>query len=121
MKARILIIDKEASVSNLILSSEASEDHSVISASGISRARELLDEHTPDIVIVNSTIDEMIHPGFIDEIKKKAYYTEVIAIIDAKNPAQGTEFLKHGASDFLIPPLTSDAHLSWPQLPWGPP
>jgi response regulator RpfG family c-di-GMP phosphodiesterase len=111
-KARILLVDDEPAVCELLAARLTVEGYECQSAFSGEEALAALEQHKFDIVISDLHMPGMSGLEFL-EIAKKKYPQSIFLMITAEdNIRVGIQAMKQGAADYLVKPYEMDAVLA---------
>lgn len=68
----------------------------------------IISDYDPSVVIADSQKKDNLSRKFLEKIKKKYPKIQVIMIVDRKNIQTGVEYMRKGASDFLVKPVNGE-------------
>ena len=106
MTPKFLIVDSASSMRNVMRDILSSEDYSdIIEAENGDEALELFSAETPDVVIMDLSVDGKTGMECLKEIKEKSYDTKVVICSASAHRELVIEAAKLGATDFILKPL----------------
>jgi two-component system, NtrC family, nitrogen regulation response regulator NtrX len=112
MSPRVLLVDDEANIRRMVGALLESEGFETIEAADGNIAMTRLDEHAPDVVL----LDLMMPPGpdglaTLEQIRRRAPHVPVVMMSGKANLADAVRAMKLGAFQFLEKPLTPEGLL----------
>ncbi|CAG9298176.1 response regulator [Celerinatantimonas diazotrophica] len=102
--AIIMIVDDELAIRRFLRISLQSEGHKVIEASSLAQAREQLDSHTPDVIVLDLGLPDGDGSDLLLEIRQ-LYTWPVIVLSVRENESEKVRLLDAGANDYLTKPF----------------
>lgn len=113
MSKRILVVDDEKAITDLVHRLLSREGYEVSSASNGSQGLQRVDEIRPDLIITDISMPDMEGIEFISKLRKGSVSTPIIAM---SGNAVGMSFLRatrlFGATETLLKPFTNEDLLS---------
>jgi len=106
---KILLIDDEAGIRNLLSISLRSEGYDVITAENGKRGIELFEQEAPSIVLTDIKMPGTDGIGVLRRIKEIHPETEVIVITGDGDMKLAVKSLQLDASDFITKPISKEA------------
>lgn len=103
--AKILIVDDERSVRELLYQYTKSQGHDSVTADSGKTALHIFDEHQPDLMIVDLRIGDMSGLEIIQETKKRKPNLAVIMATGHGTVETAVEAMRLGAFDYLTKPF----------------
>ena len=103
--ARILVVDDEPALCELIKSMLVQDGHDVSTVGSAERALDAIDGTTFDLVITDLRMKEMDGIGLTREIKERQPDTEVILVTAVVDMESAVSALKFGAFDTIAKPF----------------
>ena len=105
---RLLLIDDEKSIVDVMAISLKSDGYEVLTSSSGEEGLEIFDRESPDIVITDIKMPGMDGIEILKAIKERSDITEVIIITGHGDVDNAIEALKYGASDFINKPVRDE-------------
>lgn len=99
---KVLIIDDEEKLRNLLARLIKLEGYTVIEASNIKAALKLIEKEEPDVILCDVKLPDGNGVDFIKEIKTKNSIAEIILLTAYGNIADGIQAIKNGAFDYIV-------------------
>ncbi|HUX21864.1 MAG TPA: response regulator [Spirochaetia bacterium] len=108
MGKRILVVDDESTITELIDVLLSGEGFEVSTASDGSKGLEMVDNVNPDLIITDISMPDMEGVEFISRLRKRSVSTPIIAM---SGNAVGMNFLKatklFGATETILKPFST--------------
>ena len=98
---KILVIDEEEKLRNLIARIIKLEGHTVLEASGLKSALKIIEKEEPDVLLCDVRLPDGSGVEFTKEVKAKYPVIEIILLTAYGNIADGVQSIKNGAFDYL--------------------
>lgn len=108
VKAKIIIIDDEASIGEACAQILAGEDYQVDTAAEGTTGLKLVDELKPDVVFVDLKMPGISGMEVLESLRKKDQNIVSVVITGYATIESAVESMKKGAYDFLPKPFTPD-------------
>ncbi len=105
MKRKILIVDDEKSMRNMLKILFEKEDFEVNTAENGEVALKLISEKNYDIILSDIRMDKISGMDLLKEIKNQNYFPQVILMTAYASTEMAVEALKLGAADYIIKPF----------------
>lgn len=105
-KYKILVIEDEKNINNLLKALLETNDYKVISANSCEMGKMLFESHRPDLVILDLGLPDMDGTSFLKEIRKNSA-TPIIVLSARSNEKDKVEALDMGANDYVTKPFSS--------------
>jgi DNA-binding NtrC family response regulator len=103
----ILIVDDDIKIRNS-LKMILSKDFKVFLASNAQEAFLKIQEHSPDIILLDTILPDLDSLKVLERIKQIAPNIIIIIITATKTTEKAAEAMKHGAFDFVFKPIDID-------------
>ena len=107
-KAVILIVDDEETIRVSMKDFLEGQGHEVVVADSGERALEMIDEHLPDLMLLDLKLPHMGGLGLIEKIKAKGHNVLTIVMTGYGSVDTAVEAMKVGACDYLEKPFKVD-------------
>lgn len=101
MPAKVLIIDDEEKLRNLIARILKLEGYSITEAGSLGNARKSMKADEPDVVLCDVKLPDGSGVDFVSELKREHPFTEVILLTAYGNIPDGIQAMKNGAFDYI--------------------
>jgi len=101
MIGKVLIVDDEEKLRNLLARLLKLEGYSIIEAGNLKSAQKLVESEDPDIILCDVKLPDGSGVNFIPEIKKKHPVIEIILLTAYGNIPDGIQAMKNGAFDYI--------------------
>jgi len=101
MIGKVLIVDDEEKLRNLLARLLKLEGYSIIEAGNLKSAQKLVESEDPDIILCDVKLPDGSGVNFIPEIKKKHPIIEIILLTAYGNIPDGIQAMKNGAFDYI--------------------
>jgi len=98
---KILVIDEEEKLRNLVARIIKLEGYTVLEAAGLKSALKIIEKEEPDVLLCDVRLPDGSGVEFTKEIKAKYPIIEVILLTAYGNIADGVQAMKNGAFDYL--------------------
>lgn len=98
---KILVIDEEETLRNLIARLLRYEGYTVLQAPGLKSALKVIEREEPDVLLCDVRLPDGSGVDFTKEVKTKYPVIEVILITAYGNITDGVQAMKNGAFDYL--------------------
>ncbi len=108
-ETRVLLIDDDEMISGMVKRILIRNEYKVISCYNLSDAQSIIDENSPNIVIVSMDSFKAEIIPFLMENKKRQNHSKYIVISSTDNEV---EILKAGADDWIRKPYKSNVLLT---------
>lgn len=105
-KYKILVIEDEKNINNLLKALLETNDYKVISAKSCEMGKMLFESHRPDLVILDLGLPDMDGTSFLKVIRKNSA-TPIIVLSARSNEKDKVEALDMGANDYVTKPFSS--------------
>lgn len=102
MPGKILIIDDEEKLRNLLGRLIKLEGYTVIETGNLKSGMKALEKEEPDIILCDVKLPDGSGVDFIKDAKSKFPLTEIILLTAYGNIADGIQAMKNGAFDYLV-------------------
>src|SRR5690349_3793396 len=113
MAARVLVVDDEASLREMLQLLLRRHEYTVSIADGQRRAVELLHSEPPfDVVVTDLSMPDGSGMGVLAEARKVDDSTQVIMITAYATTAQAVQAMREGAYDYIKKPFKNDELLA---------
>ena len=113
MSARILVVDDEPSLRELLLVLLKRHGYEVELADGQKRAAELFKSHAPfDVVVTDLAMPDGSGMGVLNEARKIDPSTQVVMVTAYATTAQAVQAMREGAYDYIKKPFKNDELLA---------
>ncbi|HMI89891.1 MAG TPA: sigma-54 dependent transcriptional regulator [Polyangiales bacterium] len=113
MSARVLVVDDESSLREMLQLLLKRNGYSVETADGQRRAMELLRAHEPfDVVVTDLSMPDGSGMGVLADARKVEESTQVIMITAYATTAQAVQAMREGAYDYIKKPFKNDELLA---------
>ena len=113
MSKRILVVDDEATITELIEVLLTGEGYEVATASNGTDGLEKVDAVNPDLIITDISMPDMEGVEFISRLRKRSISTPIIAM---SGNAVGMNFLKatrlFGATETILKPFSTQEFIA---------
>ncbi|MFT5693852.1 MAG: sigma-B regulation protein RsbU (phosphoserine phosphatase) [Oceanicoccus sp.] len=103
---RLLVIDHQNSSRENIANYLTNAGYSVIAVAGTESGAVSIDEHSPDVVLLDLKIPEVDGLGLLQELSSHPSDTPIIVISADGVMNDVVEALRYGASDYLMKPIS---------------
>ena len=110
-KFKVMVVDDEVDYLETIVKRLQSRRIDVTGVQSGYQALELLDYHSPDIIILDLIMPGMDGIETLREIKKKKPLTEVIMLTGEATVELAIKAMRSGAFDYVLKPVALDALL----------
>jgi len=101
MIGKVLIVDDEEKLRNLLARLLKLEGYSIIEAGNLKSAQKLVESEDTDIILCDVKLPDGSGVNFIPEIKKKHPVIEIILLTAYGNIPDGIQAMKNGAFDYI--------------------
>ena len=108
MAKKILVVDDDVDMCNLLLRFLTRNGFEVVSAHTGKNAVELLPNFNPDLVLCDYRLDDMTGTDLISKFKEFKFQLPVIIITGYSDIKTAVEVMKTGATDYVTKPLFPD-------------
>lgn len=110
MVKTILVVDDEVDIRNLVCEILADEGYKTLTAANSKEVYEVLNNHTPDMVVLDIWLRDSRHDGLqiLESIKEQHADIPVIMISGHGTVETAVSAIKQGAYDFIEKPFKSD-------------
>jgi len=108
-KGRVLILDDEPAVCNLVSERLSREGHKCVTCHSGQDALHLMSKESFDLVISDIRMPEMTGMTFLGEAGKKYPKTAYLMVTAEDDVRVGIEAMKRGASDYIVKPVQLDS------------
>ena len=105
-KYKILVIEDEANINNLLKALLETSGYQVITAKNCKNGQTLFTSHRPDLVILDLGLPDRDGMTFLEEIRKESL-TPVIVVSARNEDKDKVEALDLGANDYVTKPFSS--------------
>lgn len=102
MTGKVLIIDDEETLRNLLARLVKLESYAVWEAGNLKAALKTLEREEPDVIFCDVKLPDGNGVEFIKELKAKNRLTEIILLTAHGNIPDGIQAMKNGAFDYLV-------------------
>lgn len=102
MSGKILIIDDEEKLRNLLARLIKLEGYSVIESANLKTGLKEIEKENPDIILCDVKLPDGNGVDFIRDVKTKFPLTEIILLTAYGNIPDGVQAMKNGAFDYLV-------------------
>jgi len=99
---KVLIIDDEEKLRNLLSRIIKLEGFSVTEAGSLKVAHKAIEKEEPDVILCDVKLPDGNGVDFIKEVKSKHLITEIILLTAYGNIPDGIQAMKNGAFDYII-------------------
>jgi DNA-binding NtrC family response regulator len=99
---KILIVDDEEKLRNLLGRLIKLEGFAVTEAGNLKSAHKAIEKEEPDVILCDVKLPDGSGIDFIKEAKAKYHLTEIILLTAYGNIADGIQAMKNGAFDYII-------------------
>jgi len=110
--SKILIVEKDEKLRNLLEEKLMEEGYGVDSASRGTTALEKVDDFQPDLIVLSSKIKDIKGESICWEIRKEYPDLPVVLIFEKLESEKIRRFFKAGADDFVVKPMDIDNFLA---------
>jgi PAS domain S-box-containing protein len=107
--ARVLVVDDEPSIREILAEFLAGEGHAVCTAESVSEATALLEREELDVVVTDIILPQASGIELLRLLSSRAPSVKVVLITGEPNVATATEAVRLGAFDYLPKPVTQSA------------
>lgn len=104
-QTRILIVDDEESIVEVVSNALRSESYTVIATSDPLEARRLIDDETFDVVITDMKMSPIDGSALLRQCKEKDPHCSVIMMTAYASVETAVDAMKQGAYDYVIKPF----------------
>lgn len=101
MVGKVLIVDDEEKLRNLITRIIRLEGYTAFEAGDLKTAHKILDAEEPDVILCDVKLPDGNGVDFITEVKKRHPLTEIILLTAYGNIPDGIQAMKNGAFDYI--------------------
>ena len=108
MSHRILVVDDERSIRELLTILLEQEGHAVVTAEGVATGTAALLEHQPDLVICDLKLPDGSGLEVLEEARRRQLGCPFIVITAHTTPQHALESLRAGAAEYLSKPFNVD-------------
>ncbi|WP_394842344.1 sigma-54 dependent transcriptional regulator [Pendulispora brunnea] len=108
-KARILVVDDEASARNGLAKLLAQDDYAVDMAADGKEALDMVQEKAPDLIVTDLQMPNMGGMDLLNQVKALAQAIPVIVVTGLGEVAPAVAAMRAGAEDYLTKPVDADA------------
>ena len=105
-KYKILVIEDEANINNLLKALLETSGYQVITAKNCKNGQTLFTSHRPDLVILDLGLPDRDGMTFLEEIRKESL-TPVIVVSARNEDKDKVDALDLGANDYVTKPFSS--------------
>ena len=105
-KYKILIVEDEANIRNLVGTMLETEGYQTMFANTVSAAKTLFKSHIPQLVILDLGLPDMDGMNFLDFVRKDTL-TPIIVLSARTNEDDKISALDRGANDYVTKPFSS--------------
>ena len=102
MPGKILIIDDEEKLRNLLGRLIKLEGYSVIEAGNLKTGMKAIEKEEPDVILCDVKLPDGSGVDFIRDVKARFPLTEIILLTAYGNIPDGVQAMKNGAFDYLL-------------------
>ncbi|HUZ58049.1 MAG TPA: sigma-54 dependent transcriptional regulator [Hanamia sp.] len=102
MPGKILIIDDEEKLRNLLGRLIKLEGYSVIESGNLKSGMKAIEKEEPDVILCDVKLPDGNGIDFIKDAKSKFPLTEIILLTAYSNISDGIQAMKNGAFDYLV-------------------
>jgi len=102
MQSKVLIIDDEEKLRNLLGRLLQLEGYVVTEASNLKAARKAMDLNEPDVILCDVKLPDGNGVDFTREVKQKLATAEIILLTAYGNIPDGIQAMKNGAFDYIV-------------------
>ena len=102
MSGKILIIDDEEKLRNLLARLIKLEGYSVIESGNLKTGLKEIEKENPDVILCDVKLPDGNGVDFIRDVKTKFSLIEIILLTAYGNIPDGVQAMKHGAFDYLV-------------------
>ena len=99
---KILIVDDEEKLRNLLGRLIKLEGFAVTEAGNLKSAFKAIEKEEPDVILCDVKLPDGNGIDFIKEVKAKYHFTEIILLTAYGNISDGIQAMKNGAFDYII-------------------
>ncbi|MHB8654220.1 MAG: HD domain-containing phosphohydrolase [Terriglobia bacterium] len=112
LKGKVLAVDDDPAISNLIHDKLTGEGFTCLSCSSGEEALEVLERETFDIIITDLKMPGISGLELIEEARKKHPRAAFLIVTGVDDIRVGIDAMKRGADDYLVKPFQLDALLA---------
>ena len=98
---KILIVDDEEKLRNLLARLIKLEGFAVTEAGNLKSAYKAIEKEEPDVILCDVKLPDGNGIGFIKEVRAKYHLTEIILLTAYGNISDGIQAMKNGAFDYI--------------------
>ena len=102
MIGKVLIIDDEEKLRNLLARLIKLEGYSVIESANLKTGLKAIEKEEPDVILCDVKLPDGSGVNFIKDVKAEFPFTEIILLTAYGNISDGIQAMKNGAFDYLI-------------------
>jgi two-component system, NtrC family, response regulator len=102
MTGKVLIIDDEEKLRNLLARLIKLEGYSIIESGNLKTGLKAIDKEDPDVILCDVKLPDGNGVDFIREVKTKFPLIEIILLTAYGNIPDGVQAIKNGAFDYLV-------------------
>lgn len=102
MMSKVLIIDDEEKLRNLLARITRLEGYDIIEASNLKTALKLIEKEEPDVILCDVKLPDGNGVDFITLAKARQPLAEIILLTAYGNIADGVQAIKNGAFDYIV-------------------
>jgi DNA-binding NtrC family response regulator len=104
----VLIVEDEANLSELMTDLLGSRSIGVVSATSIAGARERLEKHRPDLILLDVKLPDGDGIELLSDLRRSGVQTPAIIITAFGTVERAAAAMRAGASDFLVKPFDNE-------------
>ncbi len=104
--ARVLVVDDEPSITDAVATALGYEGFEVATAGDGRRALELVDEFTPDLLVLDIMMPGLDGVTLTKRLRRDGYDVPVLFLTARTSPEERIEGLQAGADDYVTKPFT---------------
>lgn len=105
-KYKILVVEDELNISNLVSTMLETEGYQTLQANSCSKAKTLYSSHLPDLIILDLGLPDIDGLNLLDFVRTDSL-TPVIVLSARTNESDKIDALDRGANDYIIKPFSS--------------
>ncbi len=102
MASKVLIIDDEEKLRNLLTRLIKLEGYSVVETGNLKTGLKAIEKEDPDVILCDVKLPDGNGVDFIREVKIKFPLIEIILLTAYGNIPDGVQAIKNGAFDYLV-------------------
>ena len=112
MKPKILIVEDDNEMNNLLKRILQSENYEILQAYSGTEAVHCLKGYNPNIILLDLMLPGMSGDKFLEQLRNEQYTLPVLVISAKKSVADKVSLLKSGADDYITKPFEPDEILA---------